>query len=541
MKAFEVPAIFKAIDKMSAPMRQMERASMSFSQRLHTIAVRGERTFRKINTWAEGTFNKIVNLRNAAGALIAAMAFKKMYDGIVAVARTGDEIAKTSKRIGISAEAYQELNFAAERSGVSQSAFTSSLEKLNKNVGDLQAGSGQLRSILLKTNPALASQLKNVTSNEEAFNLMVKAVKSAPNAIQKASLAQAAFGRSGMEMINLLNEGPAGIEALREELRKYNGVLSNEAAAKAEAFMDAQTNLNKALLGMKFLVGSELMPVVQSMTEKVTNWIVQNKDLIKSKVAEWAEKISSTITHVYENIDKWISRAKMIIGLLVVLKGISLIAHTAMLLMAGAQHAITAAQWLMNAAMTANPIGIIIAGIGVLIGLVVLAVSKWDQFGAAMTVFMGPLGMVISLIQSFRKHWDSVVAAFEGGGIIGALKRIGFVILDSILSPVQQLLEWIGKLPGMANITGAGIDVIEKLRVQADQWSAPSSGGKDRLRAKEAINPEAAKLEAQKQIIEKTQLHQFEVLLQNKTNQDATIKANRSDITPKTTNTYQFT
>lgn len=44
---------------------------------------------------------------------------------------------------------------------------------------------------------------------------------------------------------------------------------------------------------------------------------------------------------------------------------------------------VTAAQWLWNAAMTANPIGIIIVGIGVLIGIIAMLVSKVDGWGQA--------------------------------------------------------------------------------------------------------------------------------------------------------------
>ena len=61
--------------------------------------------------------------------------------------------------------------------------------------------------------------------------------------------------------------------------------------------------------------------------------------------------------------------------------------------MAVAQKAATAAQWLMNAAMTANPIGLIIAAIG----LLVVAWLKWDDE-----------------IKAFLKvTWGKVVKAFN--------------------------------------------------------------------------------------------------------------------------------
>lgn len=122
------------------------------------------------------------------------------------------------------------------------------------------------------------------------------------------------------------------------------------------------------------------------------------------------------------------------------------------------------AQWNLNAAMTANPIGVIIVGIAALIALVTAIIIKYDEWGAAITFLLGPLGWVINLIMSFRRHWDSIVQAFQTDGIIGGLKRIGLVILDALLMPVQQLLELIAKIPGMKGIAGGAADWIKGQR-----------------------------------------------------------------------------
>jgi hypothetical protein len=124
----------------------------------------------------------------------------------------------------------------------------------------------------------------------------------------------------------------------------------------------------------------------------------------------------------------------------------------------------TAAQWLLNIAMNANPIGLIILGIAALVGLVAIVIKKYDEWGAAVSFLMGPLGWIINLVQSFRRHWDSIVQAFKSEGIIGGLKRIGIVILDALLMPIQQLLELIAKIPGMKGIAGGAADWIKQQR-----------------------------------------------------------------------------
>lgn len=159
----------------------------------------------------------------------------------------------------------------------------------------------------------------------------------------------------------------------------------------------------------------------------------------------------------------------------------------------------TAAQWLWAAALNAGiwPITLIAVGIAGLIALVTMIVKKWDEWGAAVTLFFGPLGFIISLIQSFRKNWDMVVQSFETGGIIGALKAIGKVFLDAILYPLQQMLEIAANIPGkIGEFAAKGAAQINDFRSELGV-----EGGAEPT---PALNPEAERHEALTQRIEST-------------------------------------
>jgi hypothetical protein len=78
---------------------------------------------------------------------------------------------------------------------------------------------------LKQNDKQLLNQLENVNSNEEAFNLLMDAIQRAPDEFTRTGLAQAAFGKSGQELILLANEGAGGISRLRNEAREY-GVIS---------------------------------------------------------------------------------------------------------------------------------------------------------------------------------------------------------------------------------------------------------------------------------------------------------------------------
>lgn len=69
----------------------------------------------------------------------------------------------------------------------------------------------------------------------------------------------------------------------------------------------------------------------------------------------------------------------------------------------------TAAQWLLNVALTANPIGLIVLGIGLLIGAVIVAYNKVGWFRAGVDAVFKGIGAVATWL------WDKAIKpAFDG-------------------------------------------------------------------------------------------------------------------------------
>ena len=208
----------------------------------------------------------------ALGAAMIAMTQK--------TAEIGDAAAKSARSVGMTAEAFQELDYTAKQSGVND--LSGSLQKLNKNMAGIRSGSGSLVTALKGTNDALLSQLDSAKSNEEAFDLMLKAIREAPDEFKRAELATAAFGNAGHDMINMALNGAEGISALREEARKH-GIISNESAANSEKYIDAQTRLMDALKGVQIILTDKLLPVFTKIIDCITDNI--------TSIDDWEDKL----------------------------------------------------------------------------------------------------------------------------------------------------------------------------------------------------------------------------------------------------------
>ncbi|MDR1586537.1 MAG: hypothetical protein LBS57_03675, partial [Treponema sp.] len=110
----------------------------------------------------------------------------------------------------------------------------------------------------------------------------------------------------------------------------------------------------------------------------------------------------------------------------------------------------TAAQWLFNAALTANPIGLVIAAIAALIAIIVVLVKNWKKITEAVknntekvlffiSVITGPFGFVISMVKELVSNWQNIKKAISGTGLIDAIKKLG----ASIYQFVKPAIDWL--------------------------------------------------------------------------------------------------
>lgn len=136
---------------------------------------------------------------------------------------------------------------------------------------------------------------------------------------------------------------------------------------------------------------------------------------------------------------------------------------------------LTAATWAWNSALFANPVTWIVLGITALITIITLAIIKYDEWGAALLTFMGPIGAVVKALKGIWDHWDSIKKAFNDGGIIAALDRIGVVLLDTIVQPIEQVLEMMSHLPGRLGRAAKDMQgTVRKFREDMDLVDTPA-------------------------------------------------------------------
>jgi hypothetical protein len=90
-----------------------------------------------------------------------------------------------------------------------------------------------------------------------------------PDGAEKTALAMDLMGRSGTQMIPMLNQGGDALRAMMEEADRLGLTISQETAEAAERFNDNLTRLGGQMQGIVRIVTAEMAPVLEKISDVV--------------------------------------------------------------------------------------------------------------------------------------------------------------------------------------------------------------------------------------------------------------------------------
>ena len=167
--------------------------------------------FSKHGIKAVGAFIKKVALIGAVFAAAATAAAYALNRLVSSVTKEGDKIAKTAKRLDMSAEAVSNFGFAAERSGATLQDFIKGVKSLVKNAADAAEGLAEYKDEFDKLGMTVTDSEGRLKSSEVLFMEFAEAIKNCENPSQRMASALNLMGRAGLNMLPMLNEGKQGI------------------------------------------------------------------------------------------------------------------------------------------------------------------------------------------------------------------------------------------------------------------------------------------------------------------------------------------
>ena len=223
----------------------------------------------------------------AAGTAMAYMT-KKSIDNM-------DTLAKQSQMAGVTTESLSALAYAADLAGVSQDTLVTSMARLSKGMSDAAMDTGEA----LKGFQALNIDYKNIQSTDDALLQISERFSQLADGTNKTAIAISLFGRSGAQLIPLLNGGAEGFEKLKQEAEKLGLVIGGDTTKSAEQFNDSLTQLGSIFTGLANEIATAVLPMLNNITQAMFNSYIESdqlrvgiQEIIRTDLPRWLDNVA---------------------------------------------------------------------------------------------------------------------------------------------------------------------------------------------------------------------------------------------------------
>jgi hypothetical protein len=206
-----------------------------------------------------------------------------------------------SPKVGVSVEELSSLKLAVELSGSSLEQLGMGLRLLSQNAVDFSRGIGEAKQTFIDFGIGVTNADGTMRETLDIMMDFADVFADMEDGALKTAAAQDVFGRSGGNLIPLLNQGSDAIEEMMKRSEELGVVWSTEDAAAAAAFNDSVTELSTSLDGLEKQLGTKLIPALTDIVDKLTEmtlWANANADAIW----EWGGNVLDGITRITPGI-----------------------------------------------------------------------------------------------------------------------------------------------------------------------------------------------------------------------------------------------
>jgi len=310
---------------------------------------------------------------------------------------TGVAVDKLASSLVSNAPALQEMGFNASDAAL----FLANLDKSGVDASATMAG--------LKK--ALAESAKEGVPMSEALGQIEESIKSASSSTEAITTATELFGtKAGAAIATAVRDGKLSFEDLGTTMADFAGSVNST----FEDTQDAPDKFALAVQGIKTDMADLVARLMQEYGPQIEEALKTVSEEIIPAIEEGVQWFLDNLPTI-EALIAGITTALLVFQAAAIVDKIVKSWEAYQLATEGA----TVAQWLLNAAMNANPIGLIVAGIA---GLIAAIVVLWNKSEAFRNFWLGLWEKIKEIAEPILKDiakffsdvWDDIKLLWSG-------------------------------------------------------------------------------------------------------------------------------
>jgi hypothetical protein len=221
---------------------------------------------RGLGAAVDGAKSKLGNLVEGfvGSALVGGL--KSFVEGQIAAAK---EVRVTAAKIGVGVEQLEQFQFAAGSAGVSAEGAATGLKFLNKNLGLAITGNEEASKTFHDLGIDLAGVKDGTVNAADLLPKLAEKFAGTTSQAERTALAMKLFGRQGADLLPLLDDGPAGLEKLRQRFEELGGGMDANFIAKAKAAGRELGGMRFGIEALKRQIAVQFFPVAEAFGLKM--------------------------------------------------------------------------------------------------------------------------------------------------------------------------------------------------------------------------------------------------------------------------------
>ena len=239
----------------------------------------GGASLKRLGNSMQGVQGRVKNLRMAMsglnktfatlGLILSAGAFVRMIKGSIDAA---DAFGKLEIQTGIAANTLQAYVNAGKLAGVEQATIEKGLRRLAQSMREADQGVATYKDAYDDLGISVRTTDGVLKTNQQVLGEISDRFAQMEDGVTKTAIAMEIFGRSGAQMVNLLNDGKTSLE-------EFNFEVSDRFAQNSEYFNDQMTALGIKLQGFTMQMVDHLLPTLNNLAEMFSNITENGADL----------------------------------------------------------------------------------------------------------------------------------------------------------------------------------------------------------------------------------------------------------------------
>ena len=421
----EIIATTKKLDQYENAIRETARATDDLGDASEKTAKDIEEANTSMGDFVGGGLTSVVGAATAAATALVAMT-ESTREYRTEMGKLNTAFTDNGHTAEAATTAYKELQSVLGETDQAVEA-ANHLAKLTDNEKDLATWTGDILPGVFATFGA-SLPIEGLTEAANETAKVAQVTGPLADALNWAGVSEDAFNES-LAKCNTEQERQALIT------ETLSGLYGEASAAYKEVNADviAANQANEAMTASMAAMGEELEPLVTEL---------------KLMGAELLVQLIPAVQFMLENLP---AVGVAIAGMTAALVAFKVAAFSAKL----AEEGLTIAQWALNLAMNANPIGLIIVGITALITAVMLLWKNVDGFRAFWISAWEKIKQVFSTVVSWVKdNWQMLLLFLLNPGAALfkiAYEKVGKDLVEGLWNGVKDKLAWLkSKLKGFS-------------------------------------------------------------------------------------------